>query len=399
MRKALVGTLLIAVAAVGCSDSLVDPQDESPRSPQTISFAHVTHDFTFPTSVEASDQGNRMFIPSVGFTAVMDDGACNDGTCASGEPNRSDPADALDPFDGEWFSLGLNVSDGELPGEGFVVVGFDSGVTGRAAVVWEQTFDTENYPNETAEVFGGHDASGPWTSLGTVGNKGTTDPACEDAGSADCTYEVMEPADVCYEYIRVENRTSPADYNDLNYVDGGEIIDEPGEGTYPGNDLIPDGFDLQAIAFESTCEPETGGCTSTQGYWQTHNESFRGGAPADETWEELGPDAEQTEFFDSGETYFDVIWAPVKGNKAMSLAHQYIAAELNLLAGASMPSDVEDAFNAATDWFTANATGDEFPVVEGDGGDLSDWHETLTAYNEGEIGPGHCDDVEEESDD
>lgn len=398
MRKALAGTLLIAVAAVGCSDSLVDPQAEGPSSPQTISFAHVTHDFTYPASVVDSDQGNRMFIPTVGYTAVMDGGAFNDGTAGSGEPDRSDPANVLSPFDGEWFSLGLNVPEGDPPGEGFVVVDFGTGVTGRAAVVWEQTFDTDNYPDETADVYGSNDLS-TWDLLGTVGNKGTTDAACEDAGSADCTYTVLEPADMCYQYVMVENATDAADYNSLSYVSGGEIIDEPGVGTYPGNDLIPDGFDVQAIAFESTCDPETG-CTSTQGYWQTHNESFRGGAPADETWEELGPDAEQTEFFDSGQSYFDVIWAPVKGNKAMILAHQYIAAELNVLSGASMPSDVQDAFDAATDWFTANATGDEFPVVKGaDGADLTEWSEILTAYNEGEIGPGHCDDVEEENDD
>lgn len=396
MRKALAGTLLIAVAAIGCSDSLVDPQDEGSSFPEMVSFDVVTQQFTYPASVVESDQGNRMFIPGgVGFTAVMDGGAFNDGTAADGEPDRSDPDHVLSPFDDEWFSLGLNVGDeGALPGEGFVVVDFGTGVTGRAAVVFEQTFDTEDYPDETALVEGSNDLTN-WTTLGDVGNKGTDDAECGES----CTYEVLPEADACYQYVRVTNTTTAAGYNALSYVTNGEVNAAPGDAGYPGNELIPDGFDVQAIAFESVCEPETGGCTSTQGYWQTHNESFRGGAPADDTWEELGPDAEQTEFFDSGETYFDVIWAPVKGNKAMSLAHQYIAAELNLLAGASMPSDVQDAFDAATDYFTANAINDEFPVVKGDGGDLSDWHETLTAYNEGDLGPGHCDDVEEENDD
>lgn len=150
------------------------------------------------------------------------------------------------------------------------------------------------------------------------------------------------------------------------------------------------GSDDHTVSIEVTCPPTT--CTLTQGYWKTHNESFHGGAPTDETWELIEPAAEQSEFFDSGQTYFDVFWTPIQGNKVYSLAHQYIAAELNLLAGASMPSGVQDVFDLATTWFENNATGDTFPEVRGkDAKMLTEWAETLAAYNEGDLGPGHCD--------
>lgn len=140
------------------------------------------------------------------------------------------------------------------------------------------------------------------------------------------------------------------------------------------------------------------GCTLTQGYWKTHNESFKGGAPPDETWDLLA-DAEDTEFFTSGETWFKVFWTPPKGNVWYNLAHQYMAAHLNSLAGASAPPEVQDAMDYAEDYFFVEyETPQEAKKLKGNNPDRKDAMEaagTLADYNEGEIGPGHCTENEE----
>jgi hypothetical protein len=152
------------------------------------------------------------------------------------------------------------------------------------------------------------------------------------------------------------------------------------------------------VAVEIPC-PE--GCTLTQGYWKTHNDSFRGGAPTDDTWQLLGDvdgdgtvEGEGEEFFLSGQTYFEVMWTAPKGNAYYILAVQYIAANLNVLAGADA-SAVSDELAAATTLFeTYNPA--QIAALKGKNGkalrvQFIDLAGTLGAYNEGAIGPGHCD--------
>lgn len=137
------------------------------------------------------------------------------------------------------------------------------------------------------------------------------------------------------------------------------------------------------------------GCTLTQGYWKTHNESFRGGAPADDTWLELS-NAENTTFYLSGQSWFEVFWTAPKGNVYYNLAHQYMAAYLNSL-GASVPPEVQEAMDGAVDFFENNTPGDA-KSLRGNNPlrhQLLDWAATLADYNEGEIGPGHCTENEE----
>jgi hypothetical protein len=141
------------------------------------------------------------------------------------------------------------------------------------------------------------------------------------------------------------------------------------------------------------------GCTRTQGYWRTHNDSFRGGAPTDGTWYALlGNEGEQATFFPQGEedegvpSYFDVMWTSPKGNAYYLLARQYIAAKLNVEAGASAV-EIASAITAA-EQLLADTTLASARRLRGD--DRREWIElagTLADYNEGRIGPGHCDDV------
>lgn len=132
------------------------------------------------------------------------------------------------------------------------------------------------------------------------------------------------------------------------------------------------------------------GCTLTQGYWKTHS-TYGPAKNADETWDLIGPDAP---FFLSGKTYIEVLKSSPKGNVYYILAHQYIAAELNFLAGAN-PEDAIDAFEKAKVLFQTY-TPDEIYDLEGmEGKKLKNYFVglagTLDEYNNGIIGPGHCD--------
>jgi hypothetical protein len=130
------------------------------------------------------------------------------------------------------------------------------------------------------------------------------------------------------------------------------------------------------------------GCTLTQGYWKTHSE--RGPAPFDNTWALLpGGQGASTTFFLSGQTWFEVFRTAPAGNAYYNLAHQYMAARLNILNGASAPASVTNAIATATsvfDTYTPAQIGalklrQQFISLAG----------TLASYNEGAIGPGHCD--------
>lgn len=100
------------------------------------------------------------------------------------------------------------------------------------------------------------------------------------------------------------------------------------------------------------------GCTLSQGYWKTHNDSFKGGAPTDATWG-VGPLAslkEMTLFYGFGSTWFNTFWtAPSKGNAYYQLAHQYMAAKLNALKGTDVPTAVGAAMSSANTLFSNSA--------------------------------------------
>lgn len=140
------------------------------------------------------------------------------------------------------------------------------------------------------------------------------------------------------------------------------------------------------------------GCTLTQGYWKTHNPLFWGGAPDDETWLLIGDADGDTVLEGAGEnffgltdtTWFDVMWTAPKGGDAFyQFAHQWIAAKLNVLNGAGTMASVDDAL-AYGDTFFLTALPDG--TLKGKlGKDVRAYASTLAAYNEGDIGPGHCD--------
>lgn len=178
------------------------------------------------------------------------------------------------------------------------------------------------------------------------------------------------------------------------FVECGET-DYPNTARFVTNDTQTVGQDNWNVHITVNCFQ---GCTLTQGYWKTHSD--RGPAPFDDNWNNLGnvdgdgsSEQESENFFLSGMTWYQVFWTAPKGNAYYLLAHQYMAAVLNTLNGASVPANVQTALNDAATLFTTytpaqvgawkgnNATRQQFITLAG----------TLGSYNEGLIGPGHCD--------
>ena len=115
---------------------------------------------------------------------------------------------------------------------------------------------------------------------------------------------------------------------------------------------------------------QNAGCTATLGFWKNHTKVW----PA--------PFSPNATFFRSGQTWIFELNAPPKGGDAyLILAHQYIAAALNIASGAGVPPDVQTAFNDATTFF-----------MTGVGSDPIGWSNTLDNYNNGLAagGPSHC---------
>jgi len=147
-----------------------------------------------------------------------------------------------------------------------------------------------------------------------------------------------------------------------------------------------DSFFVNGIVVDVDIDGE--GCTLTQGYWKTHGFDAKP-KKFDETWNNL----KDVTFFSSGMDYYDAINEKAKGNAYYILAHQYIAAKLNFFAGAN-PAEAWDAFSAATVLFTGTNPND---IADMKGNDPIRQQfiaaaDILADYNEGLVGPGHCDD-------
>lgn len=125
------------------------------------------------------------------------------------------------------------------------------------------------------------------------------------------------------------------------------------------------------------------GCTLTQGYWKTHSQL--GPARYDDNWLSLGALQEQTPFFLSGSTWYKVFWTAPAGNAYYNLAHQYMAAKLNIFNGASTTPEVLTAISQAEAFFTTATPATKYKQAT-----LNLLATILDQYNNGLIGPGHC---------
>ncbi len=120
------------------------------------------------------------------------------------------------------------------------------------------------------------------------------------------------------------------------------------------------------------------GCTYTQGRWKNKNAK-------DGVWTE---DFDMT-FGDCDEGWLDILNTPTKGNAYYILAHQYIAAYLNVKYFDADTDEIEAEFTAAGEWLNAYCA-DSWPEETRE--TAIQLSEVLDQFNNGYIGPGHCED-------
>ncbi len=128
------------------------------------------------------------------------------------------------------------------------------------------------------------------------------------------------------------------------------------------------------------------GCTLTQGYWKTHADPTR--KQYDSTWQLIGASGAGTTFYASGMTWLQVFNTAPKGNAYYILAHQYMAAKLNVLNGASTTPAVAVALTWANTWFGSHTPSSNLSKLEK--AQVIAVASLLDNYNNGLVGPGHC---------
>jgi alpha-tubulin suppressor-like RCC1 family protein len=124
-------------------------------------------------------------------------------------------------------------------------------------------------------------------------------------------------------------------------------------------------------------------CTRTLGYWKAHAEAWPTTTLGlcGRTWTQAQA--------------LQILNTQPQGDASYILAHQHIAAALNLAAGAD-PTAIAQVYPAANAWCTVNPPGaNPKGAVRAAGIDLAG---TLDDYNNGLIGPGHCCDADADVD-
>jgi hypothetical protein len=125
--------------------------------------------------------------------------------------------------------------------------------------------------------------------------------------------------------------------------------------------------------------PPVCNCTYTQGYWKNHEEAWL----VDTLM--LGTRTyPQTQLL-------SILEQPVQGNGLISLAHQLIAAKLNIAKGASAPAGVTTTITSADTLIgglVIPPIGSGYLVPSATNGLTN----ALDDYNKGVVGPGHCTD-------
>lgn len=119
----------------------------------------------------------------------------------------------------------------------------------------------------------------------------------------------------------------------------------------------------------TTGEPGDDGCTLTQGYWKNHgNWPIQAGAEM------------------CGQSWQEILETPPKGDAWYILAHQWIAAKLNVASGAVPPLEVADAIAQAGVYLQ------DCQISKAEKAAALELSGLLDDFNNGNVGPAHCDD-------
>lgn len=153
--------------------------------------------------------------------------------------------------------------------------------------------------------------------------------------------------------------------------------------SFVSNDNAEAGNDPHVVTVNVVCVT---GCTLTQGYWKNHADPDR--KQFDATWN-LVPGAAGGSFMNTGLTWIAVFNTPPAGNAFYTLAHQYMAARLNVLAGAHAAPGVQTAIANATALFAGLPAGST-TLTTAQAKTAKTLATTLDNYNNGLMGTPHC---------
>jgi hypothetical protein len=369
--------LLLAFAAYGTA-AVLPPEVYKDAS---TSFTR-THNWTIHKSADQSTltlSTGQQF--PVNYTVRVDSTYTDSEWAVSGSIVVNNP----NPFT---ITLG-NITDTVSPGipatvDCGAIFPYELSAGGSLVCSYQVALPDGSYRTNTATAFVEND--------GTEGYQGT---AAVDFSSAAIS-ELDECTDVSDTYAgalgTVCTASGPATFNYSRNIGpyaicGTYTVDNTA--SFVTNDTGTTGSDDWTITVNVPC---TGGCTLTPGYWKTHSEY--GPGPYDDTWALLENGAD-TQFSQSGQTYYEVLWTnPSGGNAYYILAHAYISSELNFLNGADPSVVAQAAYDAATALFSTY-TPTEVAALKGKNGrelrgQFISLAEALDAYNNGYIGPGHC---------
>jgi len=146
--------------------------------------------------------------------------------------------------------------------------------------------------------------------------------------------------------------------------------------TFTTNDTKTTGSDSATVTVYPLC-----GCTYTQGYWKTHGPND--GSKLDPTWNLLNDGTHTAAGLEA------ILETETDGDPWLILAHQYIAATLNVLDGAGLPTAVKDDYEAATELIHSYSQG---AVPDNMKAAFIAASEVLDDYNNGRLGIPHCGD-------
>lgn len=343
-----------------------------------------TWDWTIDKSADQSDlllSDGQLF--TVNYEVEVDASSADSGWAVSGSISVANPA----PIDATINGVGDVIS-------GAINASVDCGVTFPYILVAGGTLNC----TYSADLPDGADRTN--TATATLQNtpSGTTDftgTAAVSFADADVT-EIDECIDVTDTNVGVLGTVCAADApRTFNYsLDFGAHADADVQllcgdnehtniASFVTNDTGSTGSDNWVVSATIACDF---GCTLTQGYWKTHSEF--GPAPYDDTWMQLSNGA-STLFFSSGQTWYQVFWTSPAGNAYYNLAHQYMAAYLSILNGASSTAAVDAAIAGAEALFAAQGAGDT-TLTRAERTLALGYASTLDQFNNGLIGPGHC---------
>lgn len=185
-------------------------------------------------------------------------------------------------------------------------------------------------------------------------------------------------------------------YVTVKKFDANGVVTQTGTGWAYDINYVGSTCPCKGVQFGYTvcCAPPTpSGCTLTQGYWKNHNETRKNKSQKID-WP-LPMDENDKLCAAEPRTLLQLLnVAPSGGNAYLILAHQYIAASLNVAKGATTTPEVDTALSQAQAILESNC-GQAVHASTSTGYSMTLLAGILDAYNKGDVGPGHCTDAAE----